>query len=226
MSHYVVCVSLWREDRLIPSLTRPCENTNWQQSSHRVKQRGGDLRSNSIIEIESHLNIGILRAITSHLHLMFSPSPLVSFLAFVSLFLRGELTDTAAQARARRSPYCQKRGGRERRMSSWKNGNEMRKGKSLPPPVRHLFCIEVGNLGRSSLVRLNLFTNSMPDESSLIYWCHIYMSSRTPDRTAASEITGAVPLIHQHVLLVMAAPCRVGIMVVWTTNKPWSDLYF
>lgn len=76
------------------------------------------MRSNSIIEIESHLDIRILRAITSHLLLMFSPSLLVSFLAFTSLFLRGELTDTAVQAQPSRNLYCQKRGGRERRMSS------------------------------------------------------------------------------------------------------------
>lgn len=113
------------QDGLIFNLTHPCENTNWQRSSLRERQRGRYLRSNSIIEIESHLNIEILRAITFHLHLMFPPSPLVSFLAFTSLLLRGELTDTVVQAGARRSTYCQKGGGR--RMSSWKNGNETEK---------------------------------------------------------------------------------------------------
>lgn len=61
MSDYVVCacVSSEEQDGLAPSLTRHRENTTWQRGSMRERQGGRDLRSNSIIEILTHLNIEI-----------------------------------------------------------------------------------------------------------------------------------------------------------------------
>lgn len=55
-----LCVSSAERDGLAPSLTRASENTTWQRGSLRERQRGRDPRSNSIIEMVSHLNIEIV----------------------------------------------------------------------------------------------------------------------------------------------------------------------
>lgn len=125
------------QDGLIPPLTHPRENTNWQQCFQREKQRR---RSEVKFHYWNRIPSWYRNSESHHLPtVMLFPSPFVSFLTFTSLFLRRVLTDTAVQAWAQRSPYCQKRGGGERQMSSWKNGNEMRKGRrKISASVLHL----------------------------------------------------------------------------------------
>lgn len=100
MSDYVVCacVSSEEQDGLAPSLTRHRENATWQRGSMRERQGGRDLRSNSIIEILTHLNIEIVSSFWEPSSSISISCPLfpvcVSLLLFTSWFLKGELTDS------------------------------------------------------------------------------------------------------------------------------------
>lgn len=110
-----LCVPSAEQDGLAPSLTHPSENTNWQQGSLRERQRGRDLRSNSIIEIVFHLNIEIPRAIIFHLPLLFSLSLFVTFPLFASFFLEGELTDLQWRLGQTEKHLVRNEGGRRER---------------------------------------------------------------------------------------------------------------